>query len=307
MNNVLAISGIVIKEIYRRKDFYVLFVLTALITLLLGTVNFFNDPKIVRYLKEVCLLLIWISSLVIAIGTAARQIPAERENRTIFPLLAKPVTRGQVILGKFLGCWLACGMTLLVFYLFFGVVSESRGRNGTPPAEASAVVAPPGGAAPAPSQAHDHDHDHDHTGGDSHDEHECTAGRSVVMNYVQALWLHWLLLGVVTAMVLLGSVVLSAPSVSVTISFIGVLGILLLGEHLNKVALRQPQPIQAILYTGYFLIPHLEWFDIRDRVIYDQPPIALVDCGLAAVYAVAYTGLFLFLAWLAFRRKTLTL
>ena len=138
MNNVLAIAGIVIKELYRRKDFYVLFVLTALITLLLGSVNFFNDAKIVRYLKEVCLLLIWISSLVIAIGTAARQIPAERENRTIFPLLAKPVTRGQVIVGKFLGCWLACGVALVVFYLFFGVVSESRGRNNSPAAEATA-------------------------------------------------------------------------------------------------------------------------------------------------------------------------
>ena len=53
-----------------------------------------------------------------AVGTTARQIPAERENRTIFPLLAKPVTRAQVVAGKFLGCWLACGMALVVFYLF---------------------------------------------------------------------------------------------------------------------------------------------------------------------------------------------
>src|SRR5438128_4438924 len=107
MNNLLAVASVVIKELYRRKDFYVLFVLTAVITLLLGSANFFNDDKIVRYLKEVCLLLIWISALAVAIGTAARQIPAERENRTIFPLLAKPVTRGQVIVGKFAGCWFA--------------------------------------------------------------------------------------------------------------------------------------------------------------------------------------------------------
>ena len=57
-----------------------------------GTVSFFNDSSIVRYIKEICLLLIWISTFVIAIVTAARQLPAERENRTIFPLLAKPVT-----------------------------------------------------------------------------------------------------------------------------------------------------------------------------------------------------------------------
>ena len=35
--------------------------------------------------------------------------------------------------------------------------------------------------------------------------------------------------------------------------------------------------------------------------------MALVDCGLAALYAIAYTWLFLFLAWFVFRRKTLTL
>src|SRR5690348_2771686 len=126
MNTVLALSGVVIKELYRRKDFYVLFVLTAVITLVMASVNFFHDDKIVRYLKEICLLLIWISALVIAISTAARQIPAERENRTIFPLLAKPVSRAQVVMGKFLGCWFACGVALVMFYLFLGLVSGSR-------------------------------------------------------------------------------------------------------------------------------------------------------------------------------------
>src|SRR6516225_4408601 len=126
MNTVFALAGVVIKELYRRKDFYVLFILTAVLTVLLGFGNFFNDAKIVRYVKEICLLLIWVSALVIAIGTTARQIPAERENRTIFPLLAKPVTRGQVIVGKFAGCWLATGLALVVFYLFFAVVSGSR-------------------------------------------------------------------------------------------------------------------------------------------------------------------------------------
>jgi Cu-processing system permease protein len=126
MNVILAIGGVVILEMVRRKDFYVLFVLTALITLMMGAVNIFNDREVVRYLKEICLLLIWIASLVIAISCAARQIPAEKENRTLFPLLAKPVSRAQLILGKFLGCWVACGLGLVVFYLFFGAVVASR-------------------------------------------------------------------------------------------------------------------------------------------------------------------------------------
>ncbi|MCI0539059.1 MAG: ABC transporter permease [Verrucomicrobiales bacterium] len=110
----------------RRKDVYVLLFLTALITLLIGSVNLFGDAKIARYLKEVCLTLIWISSLIIAIATAARQIPGERESRTIFPLLAKPVTRGQVMIGKFLGGWVACGLALAAFYVFFCILSGSR-------------------------------------------------------------------------------------------------------------------------------------------------------------------------------------
>ena len=164
MNTIFALAGVVIKELYRRKDFYVLFVLTALITLAAGSVNFFHDAKIVRYVKDVCMLLIWVSSLLIAIVTTARQIPAERENRTIFPLLAKPVSRAQVLLGKFLGCWLATGIALLVFYAFFGVITGSR-------------------------------------------EHQLP-----VLSYFQALWLQWMMLAIVIAMVLLGSIYFAAPS-----------------------------------------------------------------------------------------------
>jgi ABC-type transport system involved in multi-copper enzyme maturation permease subunit len=259
MNTFLAIAGVVIKELYRRKDFYVLFVLSAVITLVMGSVSFFHDTKIVRYVKEIALLLIWASALVIAIGTTARQIPAERENRTIFPLLAKPVTRAQVILGKFAGCWLACGMALLVFYLFFGVVSGSR-------------------------------------------EHHWP-----LLNFIQAFWLQWVMLGIVVAFVLLGSVVFAAPSSNATISFVVVLGILLLGRHLNQVALQQAEPLRTIVYGLYFLIPHLEWYDVRDLIIYDQGLVAWLDCGLATVYAALYAALLLFGAWLVFRRKALNL
>ncbi len=259
MNKVLALSGVVIKELYRRKDFYVLFVLTAVITLVMGSVSFFNDAKIARYLKEICLLLIWISALVIAIATTARQIPAERENRTIFPLLAKPVTRAHVVVGKFLGCWLACGIALLVFYIFFGVVSGAR-ENQWPLAQ-----------------------------------------------FTQAAWLQWVMLGVVVALVLLGSVVFAAPSSNSTICFVVVLGILLLGRHLNQVALQQAEPLRSIVYTIYFFIPHLEWYDVRPLVVYNQGLIGWGNILLATVYAWVYSAALLLATWLVFRRKALNL
>jgi Cu-processing system permease protein len=259
MRTVMALAGVVIKELYRRKDFYVLFILTALITLVMASVRFFHDEKIARYLKEICLLLIWVSALVVAIGTTARQIPAERENRTIFPLLAKPVTRWQVVLGKFFGCWLACGLSLVVFYLFFGIISGSR-ENHWP-----------------------------------------------LLQWFQALWLHWIMLGVVVALVLLGSILFAAPSSNGTICLIVIAGILLLGRYLNQIALKEPQPLGTVVYALYYLIPHLEWYDVRDFVIYNRPLIGWVDCALASLYGAVYSGLLLFATWLLFRRKPLNL
>jgi Cu-processing system permease protein len=257
MSKILAISGVVVKELYRRKDFYVLFVLTALITLLLGSVSFFNDSNIVRYVKEICLLLIWISALVIGIIPAARQIPAERENRTIFPLLAKPVTRGHVLAGKFLGCWVATGLALIVFYLFFTVISGTR-------------------------------------------EHYWP-----LASYFQALWLHWTMLGVVIALTLLGSIVFTAPSSNTTITLIVAVGILLVGRHLNKVAMGLPEPASSVLYGIYFLIPHLEFFDLRDFIVHDWGLVAWRAWGLATLYGLAYMAFFLLAAWMVFRRKAL--
>lgn len=126
MNTIQAITIVVLKEMIRRKDFYVLFILTALITLVMGSVNIFNDQSIAGYLKELALLLVWGASLVMAITTTARQLYSEKENRTIFPLLAKPVSRAQLLIGKFFGCWIACGIALFVFYLFLGLVAASR-------------------------------------------------------------------------------------------------------------------------------------------------------------------------------------
>lgn len=259
MNTILCLAAIVIKELYRRKDFYVLFVITAVITGLMGSVSFFHEPGIVRYLKATCLLLIWVSSLVIAIVTTARQIPAERESRTIFPLLAKPVTRGQVVVGKFVGCWLACGLALVVFYLFFAGVSAAK------------------------------------------------EGRLPFWQYAQAFWLQWAMLAVVISMVLLGSVLFSAPSANATIGFTVVAAIFTLGGHLHKLALLEPPPLGWLLTLLYFLLPHLEWFyGARERLVFDQDLIGSGDCLLATAYAAAYVAVFLYGACLVFRRQTLT-
>jgi Cu-processing system permease protein len=257
ISRVKAIAGVVIKELYRRKDFYVVFVFTALIALIFASMNFFNDGRIVRYLKEITLLLIWIASLVIAISTAARQIPAEKESRTIFPLLAKPITRTEFLLGKFFGVWIACGISLLVFYGFLALLAESR-----------------------ESSWH-------------------------LLNYFQAATMHWVMLGIVISFVLFGSLVFTAPSSNGTIAFIVSVGILLLARHLNTVAVGFVEPGRSIVYAIYYLLPHLEFYDLRDLLVHNWPLISWGVWALAVVYAGFYVAVFLGAASLLFRKKAL--
>ena len=254
---IWAMATLVVRELYRRKDFYVLFILTAVITMSFGAVNFFNDGSIVRYLKEICLALIWLSSIAIAVMTAARQIPDEIERKTILPLLAKPVTRTDVVLGKYLGCLLACGITLLVFYAFFAAVSASRDSTFQ------------------------------------------------IVAWFQALLMHWAMLSILIAMTLCGSLVFAAVSSNATIMLLAtgfILGIL---RHLNKVALMQPEPMQTLLYTAYFFVPHLEFFDLRDLIVHSHPAVGWWPILLALVYADCFTAFFLVAACVMFKRKSI--
>ena len=79
----------------------------------------------------------------------------------------------------------------------------------------------------------------------------------------------------------------------------------MLGRHLNKVALSLAEPLQSLLYTAYFVLPHLEIFDVRELIIHDAGLIRWDMFALATLYAAAYTAFFLFAAWLAFRRRPL--
>ena len=63
-----------------------------------------------------------------------------------------------------------------------------------------------------------------------------------------------------------------------------------------------------IVYAVYFAIPHLEWYyNVRDFVIHDWQAIGWPFIAGATLYGALYTGFFLGLTWLVFRRKTLTL
>lgn len=117
-------------ELWRRNDVFVLLLLALVLLVPLSLARPFGVEGATRYFDEAALLLIWAFSLFIALGTGGRLFAAEFANRTIYPLLAKPVSRGQVLVGKYLGAVFASWSALALFYFLFAVSSAARGGDG---------------------------------------------------------------------------------------------------------------------------------------------------------------------------------
>ena len=106
-------------ELWRRNDVFGLLILALALMVPLSMATPFGATGASRYLDEVALLLLWGFSMFISLGVGSRLFQPEFEKRTIYPLLSKPISRGRLVFGKFLGAVCASWSALLFFYAVF--------------------------------------------------------------------------------------------------------------------------------------------------------------------------------------------
>jgi len=128
LRRVLAVAVVVWMGAIRRKDVYVILVLLGALLGAVVSADVFGLGGVVTYVKDVGLLLAWIFGWILAVMTASRELPAEESRGTIFALVAKPVSRLDIILGKWLGAWSMTTCAVALFYLL--VVAAVAGRGG---------------------------------------------------------------------------------------------------------------------------------------------------------------------------------
>ena len=120
-------------ELWRRNDMFALLVLALVLLVPLSLARPFGASGATRYFDEAALLLIWGYSLFIALGIGGRLFTSEFANRTIYPLLAKPVSRGELLLGKYLGAVVASLSALAFFYALWMISAAMRGGEWLSP------------------------------------------------------------------------------------------------------------------------------------------------------------------------------
>ena len=104
-----------------------LLILLGALLFSLMSINIFGLGSTMRYMVDTGLLLAWLFSVILAVTLSARQLPAEEQRGTIFALLAKPVTRWQLLAGKALGAWTAVSAATVVFYALLLAVLALKG------------------------------------------------------------------------------------------------------------------------------------------------------------------------------------
>ena len=130
MRRIGALVKLSLLELWRRNDMFALLVLSLVLLVPLSMARPFGVAGATRYFDEAALLLIWGYSLFISLGIGGRLFTSEFANRTVYPLLAKPVSRGELLVGKYLGAVAASWSALVFFYALWGMSSVLRGGGG---------------------------------------------------------------------------------------------------------------------------------------------------------------------------------
>jgi ABC-2 family transporter len=119
---IAAIGGNTFTELSRLKVFYVLLLFALL---LIGNSIFmaqFTFQQEFQVLKDIALGSMSLLTSVLAVVATARLIPQDIEDRTIYTILAKPVTRFEYLLGKLAGVLLLLALSVIMSALFFIVL-----------------------------------------------------------------------------------------------------------------------------------------------------------------------------------------
>ncbi len=126
-----ALAHGVVLESVRRKDLWVVGILGALIVCAAGAMGIFGLNGLEAFAKDLAVSVLSLFSAVVAVLVSSRVLGEEIRQRTIYPLLARPVSRLDWLIGKWLGTvavtWIAFGVlvvltvgALAVFGVLFG-------------------------------------------------------------------------------------------------------------------------------------------------------------------------------------------
>lgn len=123
------------REGIRKKTLVGFLILSMLVIFGASFMSAFLDPATIgdvesdidfKLIKDICVTTISIFGILITIFISASVIPSEVDNRVIYTILSKPISRFQYLLGKFVGVQLIVLVNLLLMGFLFIMALYAR-------------------------------------------------------------------------------------------------------------------------------------------------------------------------------------
>lgn len=254
MKRIWALAWLAWLEMARRKDIYVLFLIVAVFLAGVVGLDVFGLGGMSGYVKDAGLMAAWILGWILAVGTAVRQLTQEEVRGTVFVLLSKPVSRLEVVIGKWLGAWLMVTAAVGCFYLTVWLAAALKG------------------------------------------------GHMDLVCLGQAFLLHAVAIGLVVAIGVAFSTRLAADAAA-TLTYTVTGAAFLLLPRVPSLLVEAQGISGVLMQILYYLLPHLELFDLRRRMVHGWGPAGWEVVALVAAYGVLWMAAVLCLAWAGYRHR----
>lgn len=264
--NLWLVSRTIWIEAVRRREIYAIVLVSVGLILGARSISFFGLEGFAKFYREVALRTMNLATSLTVILLAARQLPREFESHTIYPLLAKPIGRWNFLLGKFLGVLLA-GVFCYTLFMAVFVAGVLLQR-----AEFNWVL------------------------------------------FSQFVYLQVWSFSILASLTCLLSLLLNVDA-AVTLALVVLLCSQVLMNLLSTVYDYVGRVQQGAILALHYLIPQITLFDASAKVVHSSrledgatllwPNLAAWALAELTLYGAAYTGLYLALAYVIFRKRPL--
>ncbi len=119
MNNIINIGTVVFKESIRHRIVFFSILISLLLMLISLSLNPLTLGEGDRVVKDSGLSTISLFSLFIILFSGTRIIYQEIEKKTIFILVTKPISKDEIIIGKFFGLFFIISLFVIITSIFF--------------------------------------------------------------------------------------------------------------------------------------------------------------------------------------------
>ncbi|MCB2156770.1 ABC transporter permease subunit [bacterium] len=119
LRNLWLIGKTILIESVRRREIYIVVLVALAMIISLRFFSFFDLEGLGKFYREVAMKIMNVATGLTVIVLSARQLPREFTQRTLYPLLAKPVSRFAFVMGKFFGVLMAAAFCYAIFMVIF--------------------------------------------------------------------------------------------------------------------------------------------------------------------------------------------